>query len=941
MFVGPGAPDDDWRPQAFSDAYTPGVDWWVPAWVVAATTEVPSFEAMGYIERLARARAIPRRILTAWRMLYAPECMLGTGEADSPIAAQHVDDAFAQLDQHRVAPPELPENWPTRDEHPRQQLYAIAKGDDTFFPPSAKVARTAYHVRVRDVIHALIDTRRDYLDAIVRTLEARIGQPNAFVAAYLLWRFAVPGVYECTEPFGVDDIPYEAWPAAWKPVSVAVKKYGAPPGVNIHVSALAEAETLVGYGFGDVDWEEERRRRVTPSLATTFRTGEIRNAIARLYFEALHDAKGGSFDLKDFWRRRWFWLAAGSEAGATDKFTPECFRDSFRTLAGRIVRHTHRSAAESRGAEYLLQLLDSLPSITATASAKVNERGKVRALYAGDPRSYYITAAALDPAEADWTHPEAILQPGAPDELHAVADRRTALEAGVGMMYDFDDFNIMHQHEHLAVVFEELARAPPGRGPAHRMCCAWVATAARLQKVVWPDGRLTRVTNGLFSGWRATTWANTILNWAYFTCAVARVRKIMEVNLLARRHVGDDVFSVVDSWLGAVTLSDALQEANARGQPNKIMFSERVAEFLRVRYDETGVHGYVARALCGLIGGDPTAAAVAAPLERISAIADTTARCVARGLDSKVGEALMLRLSRYWGAARPTDAPVIPPPDAVIYCRRDANGAGVFWDGRNSAKYAHCVLPRPPGGPGAVVDTRRIPTMATDDAVAIVRASMPSAWHDELSRVRQTFADASYARPLGAGIAEASATRHHEELARWYELCQNSATVLPPIRLHEDTLSKDADDLEAEINRALEHEPPKRSRLTGAVSRIPGVAVALSARVWHTPAGVKAILQAMRPALVAEFGKQAALIGPELAARLAWGELGTPYCGHAGVSPMLRDYAALVRNTIRARHGCGPRYGWAGCSAEAEYRYAAALHSCRNRIFARVGVVHA
>ncbi|UWL52181.1 fusion protein [Exobasidium gracile totivirus 2-1] len=946
--VGAGGNDDDWSAQAYSPHPAPDCTWFAPAWVTRLPDGAPpSLEAMQYVERLCRAAIISVRVRDAWRVAYAPECMVATGVNTTPAGQAALAAALSGLRDFAVSEGTtdfagaLPQYDPSR---PAAFIAAVAKRDGALYPPKGSAHPGSFHTRVCDVLPALVAGGALDLRAVCRTLIARVGQPNPFVAGYLLWRFALPGVNEFLAGTVADNVPYDCWPKAWKPVTAAIKRFGAPLGYEECASSLAEAETLVGYGFGEVDWSAERQRRSDQSLVTTFDTADVSRVIGRLYREAFYGRREGPEDIDALWERRWFWLATGSEAGASQRYDPDAFRVEYRALAGRLIRHTHRSAAEARGANYLREQLARDPAIVAAASAKVNERGKVRALYAGDPASYYVTAAALARAEGAWDHDEAILAPGDAAELHAVVQRREALAGGMGMMYDYDDFNIMHNHEHMAATFTELARAMPDAGRDHAACCLWVARALLNQWVRWPSGETTRARNGLFSGWRATTWDNTVLNWSYVTLAAERAAAWGAPPLRARAHVGDDVYAVAHDWLAAVTLYDGLQLSGARAQASKVLFSDTAAEFLRVRYDERGVHGYGARTIVGLVGGDPAAAEATTPFMRIGSIADTVARCTARNMRVSVAKPLLQRLVRYWGAEREAaTGRLVAPPDAVIYAPRSVGGAGVFWDGVDALKWSQVVLPARPADSARVVRPGKIPTLATDAAVARVASRLPVAWHNELARVREAFADASYRRPLGAGIHAIESADPSGAGAAWYEACartppprRNALAGVAPIELRRAPGA-----LRALVERALAGVVPARPRLYGALARVPGVAVALAAPCWHTPTGARAVIEAMRPRLLPDFDAMVAQYGGSATTRVAWGASDFSYCGLVGVSPLLRDYSALVRSTARASRTGPTPPAFCAAGTSADYLFASALVQAARAPFKGAGIIRA
>jgi len=103
------------------------------------------------------------------------------------------------------------------------------------------------------------------------------------------------------------------------------------------------------------------------------------------------------------------------------------------------------------------------------------------------------------------------------------------------------------------------------------------------------------------SGWRLTTFMNTVLNYIY-------IQLLTKGNELVATHNGDDVLAAVDSLQQVQALVAGAEVHNVRFQMSKC-FLGSVAEFLRVDHYDGGSGQYLSRAIATLVHG-PTEMAV-------------------------------------------------------------------------------------------------------------------------------------------------------------------------------------------------------------------------------------------------------------------------------------------------------------------------------------------
>jgi hypothetical protein len=100
----------------------------------------------------------------------------------------------------------------------------------------------------------------------------------------------------------------------------------------------------------------------------------------------------------------------------------------------------------------------------------------------------------------------------------------------------------------------------------------------------------------LLSGWRLTTFMNTVLNYVYTHQAVGSNSNMVST------HNGDDVLASINNLTELVSLLKGSKEINVRYQRTKCYFSS-IAEFLRVDHHQGTGAQYLARAVSTFVHG--------------------------------------------------------------------------------------------------------------------------------------------------------------------------------------------------------------------------------------------------------------------------------------------------------------------------------------------------
>ncbi|BAT62488.1 RNA dependent RNA polymerase [Red clover powdery mildew-associated totivirus 6] len=399
--------------------------------------------------------------------------------------------------------------------------------------------------------------------------------------------------------------------------------------VGVDLSQLFEVEVLVNRGMGQVDWKAERLHRVRPSLAT-FGVDAIRAEACKLFTKSKQ--LGGKLRPRDwgsYWDTRWMWAPTGaffSQHPEDKAYLSKDFssRSKFYAL----------SSMPDYGLEHFL---GRRCEIQAKASQKY-EWGKMRAIYGTDVTSFVLTNFCMGDCE-EFLEPVFPLKEAA-TLSHVKARVKDVLNNGVPYCFDFEDFNSQHSGDAMEAVllaFGEVCEDMMSH--EQRAAFEWTCGSIGKQTIHSPDGKDYTTKHTLLSGWRLTTFMNTVLNYIY-------VQLCSEGELAATIHTGDDVLAAVENLGAVATLQRNAIEHNVRFQRSKC-FLGGLAEFVRVDHlSGTGAQ-YLARACSSFVHGPMDMSIPFDPLAQVEAMHTRTLECKERGADVELMNALERRAISY------------------------------------------------------------------------------------------------------------------------------------------------------------------------------------------------------------------------------------------------------------------------------------------------------
>lgn len=390
--------------------------------------------------------------------------------------------------------------------------------------------------------------------------------------------------------------------------------------MNNDMNYIFELNVLVNRIDSEVDWVQEKNNRVDIKVAE-FDPDDVMKA-AQIAFR--YSRLCGQLPMKISWDSYWksrYALTPNGAVHSTYKFDNDAirqFKSGYRnkkTMLSSIKEFPHDAVVARK------------PMITAKTSTKY-EWGKVRALYGCDITSHLNADFGLAGCESTlpgW------MPVGDRANVEYVGKLMESMQNGIPFCYDYDDFNSQHSKESMkAVIRAWLDVYSDNLTDEQIESAVWTMNSINDMEVMDPNGNWI-VKGTLFSGWRLTSFINTVLNWVYLYLSG------MDKLVMSSIHNGDDVYAVVEKLGDAIALIRETEKHNVRAQVSKMNIGT-IAEFLRVDMrakNKTGAQ-YLTRATATLVHGRIE---TEAPNSASSAMMSISTRCkemLERGANSLV-----------------------------------------------------------------------------------------------------------------------------------------------------------------------------------------------------------------------------------------------------------------------------------------------------------------
>ncbi|QUE40494.1 RNA-dependent RNA polymerase [Conidiobolus heterosporus totivirus 1] len=357
--------------------------------------------------------------------------------------------------------------------------------------------------------------------------------------------------------------------------------------VDADLRVLFEADVLVNRAYGAVDWETEKKNRIHCNLAkVTYQ--ETKDIATRLFTENYHlGERPRTLSWDKFWSSRWQWSASGS-------IHSQYSEDNKYIAKEREIKNKFISLIAMPEHE-IDHFLDRKPEIMAWSSVKY-EWGKMRAIYGTDITSYVLTHFAFYNCEDVLPAHFPVGKKARPTYVRSRI--ASVLQNSIPFCIDFEDFNSQHSNDAMRAVLEAYYEVySDSFTPEQAKAAQWAIKSIKNTNII--DNMATKTEyspNGtLMSGWRLTTFVNSVLNYVYTQKLIGK-----QETTFRSVHNGDDVLVGIKNLKVVRDVTANAQKHNIRLQTVKSNLGS-IAEFLRVDHARGEYGQYLTRNIATLM----------------------------------------------------------------------------------------------------------------------------------------------------------------------------------------------------------------------------------------------------------------------------------------------------------------------------------------------------
>jgi hypothetical protein len=390
----------------------------------------------------------------------------------------------------------------------------------------------------------------------------------------------------------------------------------------------------------------------------------------------------------------YLWVAPGSVAGFSTVGEEhkvalgEIYRVWSKELYSQQIRLNKRGLFENRAAiEKLAKVIENGGDSTTRVATK-HEIKALRALFPANIAHYIVFSYFLNVAEKLEVPTDMMFSTGDATDVMNLLAWSNLYSDSAKLMYDFKNFNIQHDVSDMAQTIGVIAKyiSKYHESNDFRAAAVWLIESLNnmwfIADKAIPEknmlrGEMIKFTRGLLSGWRGTTWINTILNKAYVRVAHVNYKRLYGTDCIIKYvGSGDDVALAGTSNFALSRLYNVMGQMNLEATASKQLLGDQAAEFLRNTYVSGMCYGSVHRVLSQMISGNWLGTGSDDVYTRMQGIRDTIVLCMRRGVHPRMAQSLWEASKRRW-ANLETDAGLVAISDEVIFGTKESGGLGI------------------------------------------------------------------------------------------------------------------------------------------------------------------------------------------------------------------------------------------------------------------------
>jgi len=374
-----------------------------------------------------------------------------------------------------------------------------------------------------------------------------------------------------------------------------------------------------------------------------------------------------------FWKKSRTWVTKGSTV--LNNLGPEHKKYVILIMDKAVERieKRHNKTSLMEMPDLLSLLHADIDSFNETKIVPKYEAGKERALLPGTLLHYIVFSYILYFAERQEQVGSVRLNIGSDDRIEFVEAKM--FEGLSHLLYDWSNFNTQHGPDEMAAVINKLGEVIE----ASADYAAFVAAIAESMYHMWvrdDEGVKHKVDKGLYSGWRGTTWINSVLNFVYLNIGLRCMDRIYrQDSIVYVDHGGDDVDIAMETTVDCVRLLTVMKRMGNVANMIKQMVDKK-SEFYRNTIDRTGIYASPTRALANFISGNWEGMGSTTIREKVGALMDQIAKLRRRGVDPDFCNTATIASIMHWCRVK-TEDKWTSLSEYVIHAPVEQNGLGV------------------------------------------------------------------------------------------------------------------------------------------------------------------------------------------------------------------------------------------------------------------------
>nr|WDR17762.1 RNA-dependent RNA polymerase [Chrysovirus sp.] len=380
----------------------------------------------------------------------------------------------------------------------------------------------------------------------------------------------------------------------------------------------------------------------------------------------------------DFYNRRATWVTKGGLVHNTlesfqKKYWAQIIDAVHATVTEIQSRHNKKSLFEMYELEEVLRGVNEHNFNISKTMIKYETGGKDRTLLPGTLAHFIVFSYVLRLAEAQLQ--VGSVRSNAENEVDIRYIDRKMMTGVYHVLYDWADFNEQHSAWEMGLVISKLNEnlvAPNDYTMFTEAIVAGMMTMGLEDR----EGKVHKIWRGLYSGWRGTTWINTVLNFCYVHVALINMERLFGVSVAVQLdHGGDDIDLGLSDPVYMPRFLEVMDAMLFNANKWKQMFGLR-SEFFRTTIADGVVYASPTRALASFIAGDWEGAGRATIKERVVGLLDQIGKLRRRGVSEEMCQGFTISTVSHWCKIRDGEDWLSLPP-TIIHGRVEDGGLGV------------------------------------------------------------------------------------------------------------------------------------------------------------------------------------------------------------------------------------------------------------------------